>query len=51
MMTIAAPEVAELKPRQIPVLVFLVATGLTTMAALLLRKPKILKTPAEIKDQ
>lgn len=38
--TIAAPQIAEIKPRQIPVIIFLVMSGVATLAALILRKRK-----------
>jgi len=38
--TVAAPQVAEIKPRQVPVIVFLVLSGVAMLSALLLRKSK-----------
>ena len=38
MITIAAPQIAEVKPRQVPVIIFMVFSGVSTLAALFLRK-------------
>jgi Na+/melibiose symporter-like transporter len=37
--TIAAPQIAEVKPRQIPIIIFVVLSGAATAGALMLRKP------------
>ena len=38
MVTIAAPQIAEVKPRQVPVIIFMAFSGISTVAALFLRK-------------
>ena len=37
--TIAAPQIAELKPKQVPIIVFLITSGISSACALFLRKP------------
>ena len=38
--TIAAPQVAEIKPKQIPIIIFLVLASISTASAIFLRKSK-----------
>ena len=35
----AAPQVAEIKPRQVPLVVFLIVSGVASVSAMLLTKP------------
>ena len=50
--TIAAPQVAEIKPRQVPIIVFLGISGIAALAAMFLVKPdKNEATNVEIKDE
>ena len=37
--TMAAPQIAEIKPRQIPIIVFLIISGVASISAMLLTKP------------
>ena len=39
--TIAAPQIAEIKPKQVPIIIFLIICGLSTISTLFLRKPKL----------
>ena len=50
--TIAAPQIAEVKPRQVPVIIFMVFSGVSTLAALFLRKSKYtpVQQDEEVKD-
>ena len=48
--TIGAPQVAELKPRHVPVIVFLALSVVSMLAAFILRKPKEKIRTKEIKE-
>ena len=49
-LTLTAPQVAEIKPRQVPIISYLLASGLAAIAAMFLVKPDK-KEPTEVDIQ
>lgn len=48
--TVGAPQIAEIKPRQVPIIIFCILSCVAAFSAMMLRKPEVLKKEKRVTE-